>query len=481
MPNSSLSAAEAERRPSSQVGRLFFFYSTFLLGLAVFLGGGTRAGLASDLLLQIASLPLLVMAVPRLFDTHWPSKLTVPMILLGGLLLWPLLQLIPLPPVIWSSLSSRSFVLATYDSLNLPPPWLPLSLSSSGTRYALFSLFPAVAIFLTTLELGTPERFLLLVAPMGLAALSVFFGLAQRFGPNPAAVSLYDAANIGDAIGFFANRNHFAALLYSMLPLSVGWLIGQLNLERNRQPRWILFGSCVTFVLVAGLSVAFSRAGVTLGVVAAFGAVLLAAMSLRRLPVGRRPIMIVGALLLLFAIALQFGLIDLIEQRTAVDSYRETMARVTKDAIGSFYGIGSGFGTFVPIYQIFEKVGDVQSVYANHAHNDWLELTLEGGVIAVLLLAGFVCWFAFTSFRVWRGSSAEWASRDLILARAASLSIGLLLVHSTVDYPLRTTALNCVFAFCCALMCPKVGVEAPRRKRRMSSATVHSTDDYASA
>ena len=37
-------------------------------------------------------------------------------------------------------------------------------------------------------------------------------------------------------------------------------------------------------------------------------------------------------------------------------------------------------------------------------------------------------------------------------ARAGSVSIGLLLVHSVVDYPLRTTALSVMVAISCAFM-----------------------------
>jgi hypothetical protein len=39
----------------------------------------------------------------------------------------------------------------------------------------------------------------------------------------------------------------------------------------------------------------------------------------------------------------------------------------------------------------------------------------------------------------------------------------LLLVHSAVDYPLRTTAVMCTFAFACALM---VEPPSPSRTRR---------------
>jgi hypothetical protein len=39
-----------------------------------------------------------------------------------------------------------------------------------------------------------------------------------------------------------------------------------------------------------------------------------------------------------------------------------------------------------------------------------------------------------------------------MLPAAASVVIGLMLIHSAVDYPLRTLALGGVFAFACAVL-----------------------------
>lgn len=51
------------------------------------------------------------------------------------------------------------------------------------------------------------------------------------------------------------------------------------------------------------------------------------------------------------------------------------------------------------------------------------------------------------------------AYKDNLLASAATLILVLLLVHSTVDYPLRTTALMAVFAMSAAMALAPVGVE----------------------
>ena len=49
---------------------------------------------------------------------------------------------------------------------------------------------------------------------------------------------------------------------------------------------------------------------------------------------------------------------------------------------------GSGFGTFVPVYEKFAP-RTLLGGYANHAHDDGLELWLAG-VLAVMLAIGFL-------------------------------------------------------------------------------------------
>ncbi len=88
--------------------------------------------------------------------------------------------------------------------------------------------------------------------------------------------------------------------------------------------------------------------------------------------------------------------------------------------------------------------------YLNHAHNDYLELWLEAGVGGALGVLMFAAWWAWASFKAWTGA---WGRRpESLLPAAASASVGLLLVHSLVDYPLRTLALSAVLAFCCGVL-----------------------------
>ena len=69
------------------------------------------------------------------------------------------------------------------------------------------------------------------------------------------------------------------------------------------------------------------------------------------------------------------------------------------------------------------------------------------------LAAAFLVWFAL---RVRREATTQ-EGEGSQLGRAALIVIGLLMLHSLVDYPLRTIAMSCVFALACALTFPAPG------------------------
>ncbi len=68
-------------------------------------------------------------------------------------------------------------------------------------------------------------------------------------------------------------------------------------------------------------------------------------------------------------------------------------------------------------------------------HNDFLELFLEGSLFAVLLIVAYV---VLVVRRCIVGHLVD-------MQKAAALGIFFVLIHSIVDYPLRTLSLGVVF------------------------------------
>jgi O-antigen ligase len=119
--------------------------------------------------------------------------------------------------------------------------------------------------------------------------------------------------------------------------------------------------------------------------------------------------------------------------------------------IKDFFPFGSGMGSFDPIYRSYEPTSLIMNEYLNHAHNDIVEIAIEAGAPAILLLFVFLGWFAIRALRLWKRrveSSAD------ILGRAGSAMGLMILLSSFVDYPLRTPAMAAMMALACCWMLP---------------------------
>jgi O-antigen ligase len=116
------------------------------------------------------------------------------------------------------------------------------------------------------------------------------------------------------------------------------------------------------------------------------------------------------------------------------------------EALRDFMPWGSGLGTFRSVYQLYENPAQVTNTYVIHAHNDYVEVALELGLPGILLMIAFLAWWMRAVSKVWRRpDSGVWA-------RAASIASGVILIHSLVDFPLRTAAIGAVLAMCLALL-----------------------------
>lgn len=448
--------------------RLPWFATAAVLFLALFLGGGTHQGLWSDAIVQLAALALIAVTASAL-PSYRTSRALLPLAIMAASLFLPLLQTIPLPPSVWTRLPGRQFVIDIYAPTGQSLPWLPVSLDRDATWRSALSLLVPLAIFLATLRIGYRGRRSLSLLVIVVAIVSVVAGLGQLMQGQASSLRFFPVTNAGDSVGFFANRNHYAALLYCAIPLTAAWLIALLS--GRLHDRWVGIAACVlTYIaLILGLAMARSRAGVFLAIAVAVASFLFAGVDGGRF--ARRGFIAIGVALLAGTIgAVQyafFGLLSRMDDSLLAD-FRFTIANLTAQAAHAFLPFGSGFGTFVNIYARFETPSALLVSYVNHAHDDWLEVWLEGGWIAAAIGAAALAWFLVMTARVWGWRMRNGASIDRNLARAASVAIIALLIHSLVDYPLRTTALMSVAAFCAALMVEPIAVPERDRSIRTS-------------
>jgi O-antigen ligase len=121
---------------------------------------------------------------------------------------------------------------------------------------------------------------------------------------------------------------------------------------------------------------------------------------------------------------------------------------------------GSGLGSFKDVYALYEQPAQVTPVFVIHAHNDYAELILELGLAGIAMIALFLLWWAAAVWRVWRTAEAG------PFARAAAIASGAVLIHSFVDFPLRTAAIAACFAMCLALLADRRAAP-PKEKKEL--------------
>lgn len=427
--------------------------SALLAIAAIVFGGATREGELLNAGVRILALVVLLLAVFQLsrFDprTEWRR----PLILAAAIALLPLLQLVPLPPLIWSHLPGRGEIAALYDAAGMPVPWHGLGLDPEGGLNAAFALLPGLAMFMVGLSLNTRSRLQVAIVAAIFAFAGTLLGIAQVADGRESLLRLYETTNASAAVGFFSNRNHQASLQLVAMPL-----VAVICLAWTRRAPWrraaaMVMGAGLMMTLAVATALSESRAGMVLYLPVVAACVLMAVRD-------RLPRWSARAVLLALASAvLVVGLVaggalwsrpDIVDA-LASDARLRALPVIATEAFRNL-PFGTGLGTFDEIYRSREAVESLSNAYLNHAHNDYLEVALETGLPGLALVVLFLAWFAR------RGGDA-WARRgvDGDLACAGAIIVATLALHSLVDYPLRTGALSALFGFACALMLPYAG------------------------
>lgn len=444
-----------------------------LLALALLIGGGTTSYHLGDLLLQALAVLLLASGLGRMLLRQGRGEVlsvdrTQLLWLAVAVVIVMLAQFLPLPAALWAALPGRADLAQNYAQLGLETPaWLAWSTEPNASAAALRAVLPALALLVLGVQLDDDWRRRLLWLPLLLALLSVPFGLLQVSQGADSELRFYSPTNHHEAVGFFANRNHFAALLYVGMAIGFGYFLGYDRRFVGRGPvRFAHALGWMTLItlLLLGLLLSRSRAGVGLALFTLGAMSLIGFASMRSV----RWTWIAGALTLVVLLAFGLGY-DAISARMESDWLADNRWRVSAAtfALARDYGwLGSGTGTFPAAYAAFEPIDLLGDKIINHAHNDWFELLVELGWSFVVLVGLFGWWLAR---RVRALVGADWRALPPTTI-AAAVGLFALLLHSGVDYPLRTSALLLVWvALLLQLLAPtKVAVESGRRRTRRS-------------
>lgn len=421
--------------------------------------GGSQRDVWPNAVLQVLGVFLIGLAVLR----DEPEQLTKASRTLLGLvavaLVLVLVQVVPLPPQVWSSFPGRRALLDAYALLGEPLPWLSLSFTPYSSLDSLTWWLPPLAVLLACMRLQPPRTTLCAVAILAGAFGGVMLGALQVSGG--AGWYLYRITNSG-AVGFFANRNFMGTLLLVSIPFSFALLADR---RGKATTVWALraIGVAALLVILAGLAMNRSMAALAL-----FVPVAIASAALLKGPANLvRYAFPVAALAALVAISLVTSSpvgSELSDAETTSIASRTSIWAHTVRAISDSFPFGTGFGSFEPIFATYENPDLVDRIYINNAHNDYLQLVLEAGIFGIALIVAFLAWWTFQAVRIWRSSSFS------PMSRAATIAAGAILFHSVVDYPLRTSAIGAIFALCLGMMAQPAEARADRSTARFRRA-----------
>ena len=436
-------------------------------------------------MIAIPGVALLALALIRLLSTPRERQLSPWIwVLPAALLALPLVQLIPLPAAWVDELPGRAAVARDLSAAGVVRTTATWSLDPLATERCLFFLLAPAGLLVASFMLSAREQEALVLVAVAFACGSTLLGLWQVMEGPRSTTYLYEFTNRGQAVGLFANRNHLASLLAVSVPLACALLIDRYSRvgEGRRDP--ICWALAAAIVLVAlGVTATHSRAGFVLLMLSVFAGAVIALLFRPGTGAGARRWLQICAIVAGLAIV-QFTLIGLLTRLESdpLDDLRwSTLAPRTMAAARPFYGSGTGFGTFTQAYyQLGDQTADIPQI-VNHAHNDYIELWLEGGVLAILLtgvVLGFVAWAML--FRLGSRSANQRRtaprtefSRTAALPLAAGFALLLLAVHSIVDYPLRTLSLASLAAVLLAVLAGHdgrlVGAQSHRRRMRVPS------------
>lgn len=440
-------------RVAASISRRLPTWMFFALLVLCFLGGGSsRPDIQAQPLIWLLSILCGGAALWfRPLSDFAPVRLALIFVSLVAAII--AVQLIPLPPSLWTALPGRALYAQTAIVTKLPLTWHPISLTPDLTWATLFAILPSFATVIGFGYLTSKNRKLIL--PLLLLAImgSALLGLAQISAGADSALRYYPITNSDSAVGLFANRNHNALFLVLGLPMLTVW--ARLDPKNKRLAQihlWV--AAAAGLFLLPMILVTGSRAGVLLGVLALGGSLLLArsgsgyaplSLSERQWPLWVKISAAVLAALVVAGMAIMSRapvLAKLLAPNVAEESRAQMFIPLLK-MLQDFFPVGSGFGSFDPVFRAFEPFDFLDTAYMNHAHNDLLHIIIEGGLPAALLLIAYLIWWTMRVRYLWvlpdRLSSAR------LMGRLGTVMTGLMLLASLADYPLRMPLLGVVF------------------------------------
>jgi O-antigen ligase len=275
------------------------------------------------------------------------------------------------------------------------------------------------------------------------------FAILQQYTWNGKIYWLRPVTTGGSPTGPFVNRNHYAGYIEMLIPVAMGYTVAsfagvaargdtawrrfvdRLTSAQGNQLVLLVF---MTLVMSVSLILTLSRGGI----VSFATALILIGLVLLIGRATKRWVLLPGVLAALVLISLTwFGLgpvIDRVNTLLHLPEDQSLLGRIavwkdTTKIMEDYPYMGSGPGTFGAVYPAYKTVPD--PVFYEHAHNDYVQLMAETGIIGFGLSVGAVGTLFGFVIAGGRARRNPW-SKGLLLGVVTGLA-GILL-HGLYDF-----------------------------------------------
>lgn len=393
----------------------------------------------------------LVLRRPFAVPLGW---IRLPALLFALVCLWALVQSLGFTPASWHN----PLWSAASDAFGEPLSGA-ISVNPYETRITLMRLMTYGAVFWLALQFGRETRqaeIMILALAAGIAAYALYALVLWSIASD--TLLWYPKLNKGQVTSTFVNRNSFATfagigavLFLGITGRELRRLLYRMEEERfkYRLERVIngLAGKTGLYLLglittLGALFLTQSRAGffASLTALAVLSGLMLRRSPLGKLGLGLAAILALGAIVAAFHMSGEHISMRLATSELGDESRSAVYARLIQ-AIADYPLLGTGLGSFPDIFPLYRD--ETLSAFGrwDKGHNTYLELMMELGVPAALML------FAAIGLIMWRClAGALTRQRDShipLIAFAASL---LAATHSLFDFSLQIPGLTIVYA-----------------------------------
>jgi len=264
--------------------------------------------------------------------------------------------------------------------------------------------------------------------------------------------------------GPYVNHNHYAGLMEMLFPVPL-----VIFLSPRVQTQLKAMAALAAAMMASTIFLCGSRGGM---LAFAVQMTVLSAVLISRRKRGKMALALGAFFALAFALLAWVGGGELVDRMRGIPNETRTelsggmRLSIDRDCLRMFSDrplMGWGLGVFPEVYP------QVRSFYTNvlidKAHNDYLQLLVETGVIGSAVMV----WFLFLVYRAAIRKVKVWpADVNAEVALAALLAVTGILVHSFVDFNLQIPANAALFFVLCvvASMELRLGLHRSARRRR---------------